>query len=222
MISYGRHLFFIILLSLAFIGCGQTYSPYLMLPKEPLRTDEVQVFGGAGGLPTVSTFAPSVAGGEIGILRYGVTDKLSLQGEAWTNFVPSIRPMGFSLEAVRLLSDRSANWRWAFIPRVAVMNDGITLSGWGASATLATWTPEVLGTRPYLGGGLLIGAGGNGNSNYLLGFGGQLNAGFNYEIIDHIGLNAEISFPMVVVREDAHTYHINAFGVWGIGAGYRF
>jgi hypothetical protein len=222
MISYRRHLLSFAVLLIVCSGCGQTYSPYLMLPKEPLRTDEVQIAGSAGWLPTVSKLSPSVAGGEIGVLRYGVTDKLSFQGEAWTNFVPSIRPIGFSLEAVRLLSDRTADWRWAFIPRVAVMNDGITLSGWGASATLAAWTPEVLGTRPYMGGGLLIGAGDNGNSSYLLGFGGQLNAGFNYEIIDHIGLNAEVSFPMVIVREDAHTYHINAFGVWGIGAGYRF
>ncbi len=68
---------------------------------------------------------------------------------------PSIVPFGNSLEAIILLNAQSSSWRYALIPRIAVMYGDNALNGWGSSVTLGTWTPKVLGIAPYLGAGIL-------------------------------------------------------------------
>lgn len=223
------------LIVLFFTGCGQTYSPFLMLPQEPLHEHELQVLGGVGGMPTVSESFPSVNAGEVLMMRYGATDALSLQFEEWTNGLPSIVPQGTSLSAIILLSDREAAWKFAAIPRAAVMYSGGNVSGWGGSATLAAWTPAVWGLHPYLAAGLLVGSGRRDYASTttadgetytpaprtIVGWGGELNVGLEYTLFQHISLNAEAAVPLVIMRDDGQ-YYGNSFWVIGMGAGYHF
>lgn len=205
-------------------GCAQTINPYLMLPGAPLQQDEVQVQVGVAGMPAVSTFWPGVNAGELALVRYGVSDKLSLQASTWTNSTPGFSPVGFSLQGIALLSPRTQPWRFALVPTLSVMNSGIQLNGWGTGLALATWTPTVLGAHPYLGLGALAGAANSNSSNggYDVGFGGTADAGFEYDIFDHLSLNAEWSFPVIVIREGPGSYYTNSFWVWGLTAGWHF
>jgi hypothetical protein len=205
-------------------SCGQVYSPYLMLPSEPLKADEMQVVGTAGGLPVVNETWPGVNIGGTALVRYGITDRFSLQSEAWTRSWKEYSPAGFSIEGVELLTkDPAANWRFAVIPRVAVLSTSTNLEGWGVSGTLAAWTPMFLGGHPYLALGALAGAADahSGDNIYRFGFGGSANAGIAYDLNDHLSVNAEISTQGILIR-DGGTYYSNGFWVNGIGLGYKF
>jgi hypothetical protein len=204
------------------VGCAQTINPYLMLPGAPLEQDEVQLQAGVAGMPAVSTFWPGVNAGELVLIRYGVSDKLSLQMSTWTNSTPGFSPVGFSLQGIALLSPRTQPWRFALVPTLSVMNSGIQLNGWGTGLALATWTPTVLGAHPYLGLGALAGAASNNNNGYDVGFGGTADAGFEYDLFDHLSLSAECSVPVIVIREGPGSYYTNSFGVWGLTAGWHF
>ena len=217
-------------------SCGQSYSPFLVLPKEPLHEREFQIAGGIGGMPAVSESFPSVSSGELVLMRYGVSDNFSLQFEEWADHFPSVSSNGISIEGVSLLSERTSPWRFAIVPRVAVMNNGNDIRGWGGSATLAAWTPTILGLHPYLGAGLLIGSGRVDyqtkpindsedaiitNHRQAIGFGGTFNAGLAYDLFDHLTLNAEFATSGILIH-DTPDYFWNGFWVWGLAVGYRF
>ncbi len=233
MISRYRYLLLLSVFTFLVAGCGQTYSPFIMLPKAPLQEREVQVAGSVGGFPTVGENFPSVTLGEVGMIRYGVTDHFTLQGEEWTG---GFHPIGTSLEGIALLSDRTSSWRFALVPRIAMMNSGYEITGWGSSLSLAAWTPDLLGLHPYLGAGVLVGNGhldyqtttvADGlqltpDQRYLIGFGGALNAGLEYDIIEHISLNAEFATSGIIIRDSPGNYYWNGFWVWGLAAGYHF
>jgi hypothetical protein len=211
-------------ISILFAGCGQVFSPYLMLPSEPLHADDFQVVATAGGLPVINETFPGVDFGGAALVRYGITDRFSFQGETWTRSFVDYHPAGFSLEGVELLSDRKSSWRFAVIPRLAVMTSANALEGWGASGTLAAWTPELLGGHPYLGIGALVGSGDTHplyGTQYVFGFGGCLNAGIAYEIFEHVTVNGEFTSQEILMHDAGH-YYGNGFWVLGIGAGYRF
>lgn len=205
-----------------FTGCGQTFNPYLMLPGAPLHQYEVQVQAGFAGMPSLSTWLPGVSAGEVVLLRYGASDKLTLQASTWTNSTIGFSPVGFSLQGIELLSPREQPWRLALVPTLSVMNSGIELNGWGTGLALAAWTPMFLGAHPYLGLGALAGAANNNNNGYDVGFGGTADAGFEYDLTEHLALNAEASVPVVVVRESPGNYYMNTFWVWGLEAGWHF
>ena len=222
MIARNRYSPLLFAASFFVVGCGQTFNPYLMLPGAPLHQDEVQLQAGLAGMPSLSSWGPGVSAGEMALIRYGVSDRLSLQMSAWTNSTPGISPVGFSLQGIELLSPREQPWRLALVPTLSVMNSGIQLNGWGTGLALATWTPTVLGAHPYWGIGALAGAASNNNNGYDVGFGGSANAGFEYDLFKYLSLNAEFSVPVIVVRQGPGNYFTNSFWVWGLNADWHF
>lgn len=189
-------------------GCFSFFSPFLHLPRKPLRAGSTEVAASVSTIPLSGGWTSWASEGGEMIVRHGLTHKLTLQGRAWARFdaMQSGHVDGLSLEAIVLLSNPAENLRWAIVPRGLLLTDSLSVHGWAVGGSLVGWTGPAFGFDPYFGVGFLSGAqevSYYGGPRYIYqGVALLTYLGFSYDFWPSLHLQGEMAFVLMTNSYD--------------------
>jgi hypothetical protein len=182
------------LLLMCLTGCTRSmvFSPSLNLPSDPTK-NSLQLYGGASMLAETRPreVNRSASLGVDGFVRFGASDRVSLQVKSWEALrnVDEHRRTGISAGALVRLGNNSADWAWGLMTQGGFVFAGGGTEGGGIAMSGVLWMPRFLFLRPYSAFGL---AWGQRNSEEW-GWGLISNLGVNSIFLKHFTVNAEIS-----------------------------
>jgi hypothetical protein len=202
-----------VLSCIALTGCASSlvYSPSLDLSPTPLKQNQGQLMAAVEMLPEtrpaeVRRYATI---GLDGTLKYGFSDRLSLQAKNWydvrrqNGYVRS----GISISATYLLSDRSeGNTMFALMPTVAFLFNGKSEDGEGIAFPVVVWLPSSETMHLYAGLGPAFG--GSTFFDHIDGYGLVGNVGVAMNLSRALTLNVELSGGLQVNRSESITHAI--------------
>lgn len=202
-IVMDRQLFpiLVFILALCVTSCTSSlvYSPTINLPTEPLKQHQVEANGGILYLPETRPHRAdrNMSFGFDGLLRYGLTDRVSLQAKGW-RALKDLRGdsrSGFSLGSLVTLSAPSSTWQYGLIGQGGFVLWNSDIEGGGGSLSVVTWAPQFHSMKPYAGLGFIVGRrnSNSGNSDsFEWGWAITNNLGLNTTFSKHFGLNIEL------------------------------
>ncbi|MBS1537315.1 MAG: hypothetical protein JST20_06165 [Bacteroidetes bacterium] len=144
-------------------GCTSlVYSPSLQLPIQPLQKEQVQAGVGMVLLPETrpSPAEQKTAFGVEGFVRYGFSDKFSMQIRYWNDVhsAGDANRAGFSFSGTHLLGDTNSKTRFGLTIGSGMLLNNYTLEPLGVSVVGSVWLPEMSNNlRPYCSVGILTG-----------------------------------------------------------------
>ncbi len=178
------------------------YSPSVALPRKPLEKKEWQLSGGLDLLAETrpASFGRNTIIGAGGLVRYGISDYVSIHGKGWTDILSDAAGTGRGGVTAGLhvkLQDPNADWRLALAPSATILIDNSSfygswrIEGGGGAFTLTTWFPANGIFRPYAVIGPMIGVRDLQDNEW--GYGLIANLGSNFDLSDHFSINAELA-----------------------------
>jgi len=170
----------------------------MQLPVQPLKKEQSQAGIGLVLLPETrpSPAERKTAIGVEGFLRYGFSNKFSMQVRYWNDIHSSgdANRAGFSFSGTHLLGDSSSKTRFGLTIGSGILLNNYTLEPLGISIIGSMWLPELSNSfRPYCSIGLLTGF--HVSSTFKEWGGGiLLQGGFAWNLSQIWTLNLEGSF----------------------------
>lgn len=185
------------------------YDPTLRMPARQLRTSEVQATGGWGLLPESR---PDVLNGrrsDDALLfdgRAGLSKRVTLQARGWLGMdgvFDRNGNWGVAGSIQYAVDTASAGWRSVLQMSGGWSGYGAQIAGFGGSLNYIVYTPAIEGLQPYLSAGGILGF--SSESMKEWGIAPLLHVGVSWELLEDVGLNAEItSIFQINVKEDAY------------------
>jgi hypothetical protein len=180
-------------------GCASSlvYSPSMQLPIQPLKKEQGQTGFGMVMLPQTrpAAIGQKTSIGAEGFLRYGFSNKFSLQTRYWHDLESNTNVYGASISGTYIFDDSNSTTRFGLTCTAAALFNGSSAEGKGGAVIGSVWLPELSSTiRPYCSLGTIIGFNSLSGTRKSWGMGLLMQSGLAWKVSPVWTLNLEGSF----------------------------